>query len=119
MYGVPANLDLSRFKNSTLVELGVGQFQMAFIFDPSVDILVQGLWQLHDSTGILIDEGAGDKSASERDPIRLHAIIGKEVTSSSVNAPASFSLYFDSGHVLTVFDNSSHYESFSIGDLYI
>lgn len=68
---------------------------------------------------MLVDE-ARDTNA-ERDAYRLHVLLGKSVESYAVDAPRSFSLQLESGYVLTIFDDSRHYESFSIqpGDLFI
>ena len=119
MYGVPSDLDLSRFKGATLIFLGIGEFQVQFSFQPKCSISAEGKWELRDSAGVLVDESA-DTNA-ERDFYRLHIILGKSVESYSVSAPDSFSLRFESGHTLTVFDDSKQYESFSIqpGDIYV
>jgi hypothetical protein len=119
MYGVPADLDLSRFKGATLIFLGVGEFQIQFRFHPKSSISAEGKWELRDSAGSLVDEAV--EINAKRDAYRIHAILGKRVESYSVSAPNSFSLQFESGHTLTVFDDSKHYESFSIqpGDIFV
>jgi hypothetical protein len=118
MYGVPANLDLSSFKDATLIQLVVSEFQIQFKFHPEGSISVECKWELRDSSGLLIDYG-GRGSIAKREALRLHVILGEKVQGHSVNAPDSFSLRFESGHVLTVFDDSKQYESFSIGSLYV
>ena len=119
MHGVPADLDLSKFKAATLIQIAIGEHQVQFHFHPKCSISVEGKWELRDSSGSLVDE-ARDTNA-ERDAYRLHVILGKTVGSFSVSAPRSFSLHFESGHALTVFDDSKQYESFSIqpGDIYV
>jgi hypothetical protein len=118
MHGVPADLDLSKFKGATLIQLGVGEFQIQFHFHPKGNISVEGKWELRNSEGVLIDDGARE-SIAEREAFHLHSILGKSIESYSISAPDSFSLKFDSGHVLTIFDDSKQYESFSIGGIYI
>jgi hypothetical protein len=118
MHGVPADLDLSRFKGATLTQLGIGEYQVQFHFHPEGSISVEGKWELRDSAGVLIDDGARD-SITKREALHLHVILGKRVQTYSVSAPDSFSLRFESGHMLTVFDDSKAYESFSIGDIYV
>jgi len=120
MYGVPADLDLARFKGSTIVSLGIGEFSIQFQFHPASTISAEGKWELRDSAGVLIDEGDGE-SIAERESLHLHRIVGKTVESYSVSAPDSFSLRFGSGHTLTIFDDSKQYESFSVqpGDIYV
>jgi hypothetical protein len=119
MYGVPVDLDLSKFKGATLIQLGIGEFQVQFHFHPEGNISVEGKWELRDSCGVLVDEAKD--SNTERDVYRLHVIIGKSIELYSVKAPDSFSLRFESGHVLTIYDDSKQYESFSIqpGNIYV
>jgi hypothetical protein len=119
MYGVPADLDLSRFKNATLESLGIGLFQIQFQFHPQSCISVMGKWELRDSSGALVDEALD--TVGERESYRVHVVLGKSVESYLVSAPDSFSLRFESGHTLTIFDDSKQYESFSIqpGDIFV
>jgi hypothetical protein len=119
MYGVPQDLDLSRFKAATLVQLGIGEYQIQFHFDPNAIISVEGKWELRDSAGTLLY--AATDSNAEREGYRVHIVLGKTVKDYSINPPYSFSLRFESGHELTVFDDSKQYESFSIqpGDIYV
>jgi hypothetical protein len=42
MYGVPADLDLSRFKGAVLIQLSIGEFQVQFHFHPVGTISVVG-----------------------------------------------------------------------------
>lgn len=118
MHEVSVNLDLSKFKGAILIQLGISEYQIQFHFHPNLTIAVEGKWELRDSVGILMDNGARD-SITERKVLHLHMIVGKSVESYLVSAPDSFSLQFNSGHVLTIFDDSKQYESFSIGDIYI
>jgi hypothetical protein len=41
-------------------------------------------------------------------------LLGKKVIKTSINVPHSLSLHFESGHVLTIFNDSEPYESFTI-----
>jgi len=120
MHGVPADLDLSRYIGSSLIWIGLCEFQICFDFmreggDPP-GITVEGAWQLRDSSNNLIDQATENRV---RESYRLHKLLGRTVTSSSVDAPLSFSLTFDDGHRLEIFDDSTQYESFSIGDIIV
>jgi len=55
------------------------------------------------------------------DALYAHRILGKKVDGFSLDFPNSFSLLFETGHVLTIFDDSREYESFSIqpGDIFV
>ena len=119
MHGVPADLDLSKFKDATLIQLAIGEHEIQFRFHPNRTILVQGHWELRDTAGRLIDKDEANNA--QREAYRLHIILGRDIENCSVSAPHSFSLRFKSGHVLTVFDDSKQYESFSIqpGNIYV
>jgi len=120
MHGVPANLDLSSFTAATLIQLCIGEHQIQFRFHPECNFIsVEGKWELRDASGVLVDEAKNNNA--ERDAYRLHVILSKTVESSAVDPPRSFSLRFETGHVLTVFDDSRQYESFSIqpGNIFV
>jgi hypothetical protein len=118
MYGVSPDLDLSRFKDAVLIQLCVGQFQLQFHFRPRAEISVEGKWELRDRAGSLID---GLERGARGDALYAHRLLGEKVDGFSLDAPHSFSLRFKSGHVLTIFDDSRKYESFSIqpGDVFV
>ena len=111
MYGVPSNLPLKKFVGVQLNQIALGQYQIQFHFAGSGSISVEGKWELHDSSGVLVDEL---QEHSTRESYRVHVIIDKEVTSFRIDAPHSFSLVFSDGHTLTVYDDTPQYESFSI-----
>jgi len=118
MYGVPADLDLSIFQRAILTQVSIGEFQIQFHFHPTASISVEGNWELMDAAGNRIDSA---KPNEERDVFRLHVLLGKTVEHHSVAPPRAFSLGFESGYVLTIFDDSREYESFSIqpGDKFV
>jgi hypothetical protein len=49
-----------------------------------------------------------------RESYRIHRLIDVRVARFSIDPPRSFTLVFDKGLALTVFDDSEQYESFSI-----
>jgi hypothetical protein len=122
MHGVPADLGrhLEMFRGLTLTEIGVGRYILQFRFDgaPNPVIGVEGDWELISPEGQLLDQGI---DPTERETYRFHAILNREVVGYEVAAPESFTLRFDSGHQLRVFDRSRQYESFSIqpGDVFV
>jgi hypothetical protein len=111
MYGVPADLPLDRFVGSELGQIAIGILQVQFRFEGSLSIHSEAHWELHGPTGEIVDTA---RNHAERDCYRIHEILGASVTRFSINAPTSFTLFFNSGHALTVFDDSDHYESFSV-----
>lgn len=61
---------------------------------------------------------------SARDCYRVHQVIDVTVLRYSIDPSHSFSLCFESGHTLTVFDDSEQYECFSVhleggGDVFV
>jgi hypothetical protein len=118
VYGVPENLNLTRFEDLTLTMIGLGEFQVQFHFHPEGIISVEGEWSLVDGSGDVIDRAVPNP---ERGEFRLHRILGQAVTAWQVDPPRSFSLVFGNGHRLRVFDSSTEYESFSIqpGDIFV
>lgn len=50
----------------------------------------------------------------ERLQYRLHLIIDQLVRGIAVNAPLSFTLQFENGYALTIYDHEKQYECFSI-----
>jgi hypothetical protein len=56
VYGVPANLDLTRFIDATLEQICLGEYQIQFHFDPVVSISVEGDWKLQGPAGNVVDQ---------------------------------------------------------------
>ena len=116
MHGVPADLDLEPLVGSTVIQIGIGQFQVQLHFAGSGgtstgSISIEAHWELHRPDGTLLDHS---QEHFERDCYRIHVLLGMHVSAFSLASPRSFTLSFASGHCLTVFDDSPQYESFSI-----
>ena len=119
MHGVPANLDLQQFQGDYLTQLCIGQYDLQFNFGAGSNITVEGHWELRDARGILLDQAI--KPPALRECYKVHVLLLATVTSFLVDPPRSFTLLFDNGMKLTVFDSSEQYESFSIqpGNIFI
>ena len=116
MYGVPADLDLAPFVGSSLLQIGLGQFQIQLHFagtgGTSIgSISIEAHWELYRRDGTLLDRAV---EHFERECYRIHVLLGLDVSAFSLASPQSFTLSFASGHRLTVFDDSPQYESFAI-----
>jgi hypothetical protein len=86
-----------------------------FVFGAGGRISVAGDWQVKDGAGKVIDQAVEETGQPwKRDCYRVHDLLMATVTWSEVNPPQSFTLFFDNGMSLTVFDSSEQYESFSI-----
>ena len=118
MYGVPADLDLSHFIGATLTQIGLGEFQLQFHFDPEGIISAEGHWELTSPDGTIVDSALEN---AHRDAYRIHRILGQTAVATSIDSPRSFALRFNNDFVLTFFDDSEQYETISIlpGGIYI
>jgi hypothetical protein len=72
---------------------------------------VEGGWELRAPDNRLLDSA---QEHVDRESYCLHVIIGDTVSRFTIDAPHSFTLFFASGHSLSIFDDSSQYESFSV-----
>jgi hypothetical protein len=111
MYGVPKDLRLDRLVGREFNFIGLGRFQMQFHISSLVAIHVEGRWELRDASEALVDS---EQEHAERTAYHIHCIIDVPVTRFTLDAPRSCSLFFESGHKLTIFDDSDQYESFSV-----
>ena len=111
MYGVPPDLPLDRFVGHDLDQVSLGQCQIQFHFAEVGSIDVEAHWELRGPEGNLVDAACPH---AERDCYRIHHLIGVPVTRFAVDPPRSLTLFFESGHALTVFDDSGQWESFSV-----
>jgi hypothetical protein len=118
MYGVPKNLDLSKIKGNFLSHITICQYQISFWFyKPSVSIAAEGKWELKDAKGQLIDgpsEENIDFTYAKQKAFYSNQILGKVVKDFEISPPHSFSLHFESGHILTFFDDLGPYECINI-----
>jgi hypothetical protein len=119
MYGVPQNLDLRQFHGDYLTQVCLGPGDIQFHFGAGSEIGVEGDWELTAPDGTVLDRAV--RPPAERECYRVHVLLMAVVVGSEVDPPRSFTLLFDNGMRLTVFDNSEQYESFSImpGDIFV
>lgn len=114
MYGVPEQLDLTPLVSTTLDYIGVGKYQLTFVFsgnpwkEKDRSISVEGYWEIRDAQSVVIDKAVEN---DERDVYRIHRLLGCTVTETKVNPPTSFTLIFDNGLSLTFVDDLPGYES--------
>ena len=111
MYGVPKDLQLERLVGQEFNFIGLGRFQIQFHVSSVVAIHVEGRWELRDTSGALVDS---EQEHPDREAYRVHRIIDVPIVRFTIDAPRSFTLFFESGHSLTIYDESEQYESFSV-----
>ncbi len=124
MYGVPSDLDLTRFYGASLDQICLGPFYLSFNFSNGMHIRVEGSWQLLDATGAVLDESDGPVGQvpgnQSRRNLRVRSLLVDKVESGEIDAPRSFTLRFASGCRLIIIADSE-LESFSIqpGDIFV
>jgi len=111
MYGVSSDLPLGAFVGKDFNQVALGRFQIQFHCAGTGSIFVEGRWELRDAKGEVEDAWA---EHAERRSYRIHTIIDVPVTRVELDPPRSFTIVFEDGHRLTVFDETPQYESFSI-----
>ncbi len=111
MYGVGVDLPLDHFVGQELNQIALGQFQVQLHFSGTGSIFVEGAWELRDPDGALVDR---DREHADRDCYRIHRVIDVPVVRFEIDPPRSFTLVFESGFRLTVFDDTPQHEAFSI-----
>lgn len=111
MYGVPADLPIQPFVGQDLNQICLGRFQIQLHFSGAGSISVEGRWEIRDAVDNLVDSAEPHEN---RESYRIHRLIDVPVARFSIDPPRSFTLVFDNGLALTVFDDSEQYESFSI-----
>ena len=120
MYGVSANLPLYRFVGQTLECITICQYQISFNFSTGRDaVCAMGSWELHDENDYLIDKETAINlelkvALRDRENYRVHKIIGQDIVAYKIDSPLSFTLRFNNGYSLTIFDDSHQYEFISI-----
>lgn len=112
MYGVPPDLPLQHFVGKQCNQIAVGKLDIQFHFDGR-SINVRGGWAFHDASGARVD---GAQEHGGRDAYYVHKLLDSPVERYLVEAPSSFTLFFENGFALTIFDDDEHYESFTLRD---
>ncbi len=98
MYGVPKDLQLERLVGHEFNFIGLGTWQIQFHISSLVAIHVEGRWELRDSSGTIVDSA---QEPPDRDSYRIYRIIDVPIVRFTLDAPRSFTLFFESGHSLT------------------
>lgn len=111
MHGVPSDLPLKAFVGGEFNQIALGRFQTEFHCSGTGSISVEGRWELRNSAGDIIDAW---REHDQREAYRLHSIIDVPIVAYEIDSPRSFTIAFESGHRLTVFDDTPQYEAFAI-----
>jgi len=118
MYGLnPSDIEyLAHFRNTEITQICVGSSDIQFNFHPRGNISVQGRCELIDSNSAIIDFW---EEKTRTGVFRFPEIIHTRVKDISIDTPKSLVLKFENKLSLRMVDNSDHYESFSVGNLFV
>lgn len=110
MYGLPEDLDLSFFVGTTLIQLGMGEHQIAFVLHPDVRLSVGSRMRLTDPEGetVTIDEDYRETAGV------LLPLISHEVERASRTPSGALRMEWSHGAALEVDDDSDQFESYTI-----
>lgn len=106
MYGVSEDIPLQGFMGQEVVLIGLSRHMIHIHFDAGGEIAVEGQWELTDREGRIIDQSLElDQLPDSRDVYRVHRLLGARARRYTVHPPTSFTIGFDTGFALTVYDN--------------
>jgi cytoskeletal protein RodZ len=109
MYGLPANIDLSFLHGRVLLQLCVGQNEMILNFDEDVSITVES------SIAFTFADGTYRHYTDWKEASHTAgALLGHQITSAKRKYGGTLCVKFDVDWWIEVFDDSQHYESYSI-----
>ena len=111
MRGVPPDMPVQALVGHELTHIGLAMHQIQLHFGDGVHISIEGGWHLKDRGGNVVDQDVDPPS--NRKTYQIHRLLMQPVTAAQVDAPKSFAVTFANGDVLTIFDSSPQYESFS------
>jgi hypothetical protein len=111
MHGISPDFPLKPFVGLEFNQVALGRFQTQFHCAGAGSIRVEGRWELRNGAGSVIDCRA---EHDKRDVYRVHAIIDVPIIRFEIDPPRSFTIVFENGLQLSVFDETPQYEAFSI-----
>jgi hypothetical protein len=117
MHGLSEDLDLSFFAGETLIQIGMGAFQISFVFqgDDPYDLAQRVSLRVHDAA--LPPGRIYSRHRSSRLPgggRRLTALDQPRCRMCNPHPGGALRLEFSNGAPLEVDDDSTHYESYTI-----
>jgi hypothetical protein len=108
MYGVSADLPLEKFVGKECHSIIIGQFNIQFPFDDDLRICFECGWETCDASGSRIDRF---QEHDDRSSYSVHKLLASPVDRYLIDAPRSFTLHFQNGFSLTIYDDDEHYET--------
>jgi hypothetical protein len=114
MYGLPPNIDLSFLKGQTLVQVCFGEHSVVLNFSAGTSGLPVSI-SVQSAVELSLPEGGQHRWEDFRQGAGfLMALISNTVAAATGTTDGTVTLEFNEGGVLRLYDNSKHYESYSI-----
>lgn len=111
MYGLPDNFALDSFREATLIQVCLGQYQVQLRFDQNRGVSIETRYTVHDASGeqqefVDVTDGAA----------ALAALLGSRIDRATGTTDGTLTLMFVTGAKVIVYDDSDQYESYQIND---
>jgi len=106
MLGLPKDFDTSFFVGCTLEMVCFAQYQVNLHFDQRIRVVVLGAYS---ESNDRVREVPVQESS-------LMSLVGAVVSRATPGSDGSLTLEFGTGQHLRIYDNSRHYESYSIAN---
>lgn len=111
MYGLRDDIDLHFLIGRTLIQVGIGLYQIIFRFDEEVAISVTGEFSFHDEHSVWVWR---PEPGSYAHAARTASLLGKSIQDLECNSNGTLTLRFSNDSHLTLLDNSDEFESYDI-----
>jgi hypothetical protein len=109
MNGLPPDVDLSFLEGATLIQVSVGENDLILNFDNEAHISVESSISCAGVTG-----RSGHYDDFRQAVSALVADIGHKILSAKGDEDGTLRLVFETGRVLTLYDDTKFYESYHI-----
>jgi hypothetical protein len=109
MYGLPKDINLSFLRNRELIQICFGAYQVQFNFDKIVRIYVHNAFSYVNATGSVSEMKSAASAA-----VLVDKLIGKTVTEVNPSEDGTLQITFNSGEMLTFYDDNRAYECYEI-----
>jgi hypothetical protein len=109
MYGLPKNLDLGFFDRKVLLQVCFGAHDLILNFDGGLSIAISS------SIGFTRPDIRASRHANFRDAAgTLLTLINRQLVSAGTDGRGTLILSFEQGETISIYDDSSQYESYTI-----
>jgi hypothetical protein len=109
MYGLPHNVDLSFLKETELIQICVGLYQIQFRFDKNIQIFTTSNFTYVDRSDV-----AHDLESTPASTATITSLLGNSIRDIKTQTNGTLELLFSSNEKLMFHDNNNGYECYEI-----